>query len=213
MRVRGKLKNWFAEFRTALLGVVLAFRRRNYVISVIIAFCLFGTLMSLLSSGTAGLSLMFSGNAATFFNILGKAFLGLFGVGRSFTDWAVVFFISLLQAVVIGLVVLVWKKRKANLKADSTNADNIERAGLAAGLAVLGTGCPTCGTTLLMPVITAVVGGGGMALASTISSLLTVLAVIVLLFSFKKLGQEAYTILVTDNIIKHKEKTSDRKNH
>lgn len=218
--MRGKVRNFFAEFRTAMIGVALAFRRPKYIFTVIIAFIIFGTLMSLLSGGTAGVSLMFAGGPAAFINVLSKAFLGLFGYGRAFTDWAVVFFVSVLQAIVIGLVALVWKKRKASQKStksaksdNADNADNVEKAGIAAGLAVLGTGCPTCGTTLLAPVITAIVGGSGMALASAISGLLTVAAILVLLFSLRSLGLEAYTLLVLEDILKHKERKNDRKSN
>ena len=203
-KVRGKLKNFVAECRTAALGVVMAFKEPRYIVSVVIAFVAFGTLMSLLSGGTAGIKLMFAGGVGAFFNILGKAFLGLFGVGRDFLDWLVIFFVSLLQAIVIGLVVLVWRGRKE--KAKVSNADNVEKAGIAAGLAVLGSGCPTCGTTLLMPVITAVAGGGGMALASAISGFLTVLAVVILLFSMKSLGYEAYILLIEKELIKKETK-------
>lgn len=202
-RVRGKIRNWGAEWRTALMGAVLAFRRPKYIMTVIISFLIFGTLMSLLSGGTAGVKLMIAGGPTAFFNVLFKALIGLFGVGRNFLDWAGIFLISLLQAIVIGLVALVWRKRAKKAKvAEGNNADNVERAGIAAGLAVLGTGCPTCGTTLLAPVITAAVGSGGMALAGAVSGVLSILAVIVLLFSLKKLGREAYNLLIEEDIIK-----------
>lgn len=204
VKLRGKLTNYLAESRTAALGLSLALRRPQYLLTVLITFLIFGTLMSLLASGTAGINMLFSGGLDTFFSILGKSFLSLFGVGRDFLDWLVIFLVSLLQALVIGLVILVWKKRKA--KTSATNADNVEKAGIAAGLAVLGSGCPTCGTTLLMPVITAVLGSGGMALASAISGFLTLAAVIVLLLSAKSLGLEAYTLFMEEELIKNKEK-------
>ncbi|MBQ9020218.1 hypothetical protein IJ096_02765 [Candidatus Saccharibacteria bacterium] len=203
-KLRGKLRNVIAEMRTALLGMVMAWRRPRYIITVVVAFVIFGTLMSLLTSGTAGVSMMISGGSGMFYNFLGKAFLGLFGVGRDFMDWLVLFLISFLQAMVIGLVALVWRGRKKKYT-KSDNAGNVERAGIAAGLAVLGSGCPTCGTTLLMPVITAVVGSGGMALASTISGVLTVAAVVILIFSAKSLGMEAYTLCIEEDLSKKKE--------
>ena len=206
-KVRGKIRNFVAECKTAALGVLLAYKRPHFVIAVVASFIIFGTLMSLLSAGTAGIGLMFSGSVGTLFNVLWKAFLGLFGVGREFADWIFIFSISVLQATVIGLVAFVWKNRTQKYKeAVSSNADNVERAGIAAGLAVLGSGCPTCGTTLLMPVITAVVGGGSMALASAISGILTVLAVVVLLFSMKSLGREAYTLIIEQELTKKEKK-------
>ncbi len=197
MRVRGKhsrfmrkVNNFKAECETAGRGIILATKNKKFIIVSVSSFLIFGTLMSLLSGGTAGLKLVLSGSLSVLF----KAFLGLFGVGRSFSDWAVVFFIAVLQGVLIGLVALVWKKRKD----DSSNSDNLQSTGLAAGLAILGTGCPTCGTTLLTPVIGAVVGSGGLAMAGAISSALTALAVIVSFFALKRMGQEAYGIMIKE---------------
>lgn len=168
----------------------MATKNWKFLSVFLISFLIFGTMMSLLSSGTAGVKLLLSGN----FSVLYRAFLGLFGVERSFVDWAVVFFVALLQGVLIGLVALVWKKRKKR----GSNSDNVQSTGLAAGLAILGTGCPTCGTTLLAPVIGAVVGSGGLALAGTISGILTLLAIIVSLFALKRMGQEAYGIMIEE---------------
>ena len=197
MRVRGKknrfmrkVNNFIAECGTAGRGILMATKNWKFLSVFLISFLIFGTMMSLLSSGTAGVKLLLSGN----FSVLYRAFLGLFGVERSFVDWAVVFFVALLQGVLIGLVALVWKKRKKR----GSNSDNVQSTGLAAGLAILGTGCPTCGTTLLAPVIGAVVGSGGLALAGTISGILTLLAIIVSLFALKRMGQEAYGIMIEE---------------
>lgn len=189
-RFMRKMNNFLAECKTAGRGILMATKNWKFDVVAAGAFLIFGTLMSLLSSGTAGLKLVLSGS----FSILLKAFLGLFGVGRNFTDWAVVFFVAILQGILIGLVALVWKKRKKK----SSNSDNLQSTGLAAGLAILGTGCPTCGTTLLTPVIGAIVGSGGLALAGAVSGILTLLAVIVSLFALKRMGQEAYGIMIEE---------------
>lgn len=174
-----------AQWQTAVKGVILATRERRFLVAFVIAFLIFGTIMNLLAGGTAGVKLLFNGS----FSVLAKAFLGLFGVGMSFVDWILVFLISLLQGVLIGLLALVWKTRK-----DSADLQN---TGIVAGLAILGTGCPTCGTTLLAPVVGAVVGGGGLAIAGTVSGILTGAAVVVALFALKKLGMEAYGIMIS----------------
>lgn len=221
MRVRGKnrrfmrkVNNFLAECQTAGRGIIMATKNWKFLVVAILSFLVFGTLLSLLSGGTAGFKLLITTGSLS---ILGKAFLGLFGVGRTFIDWAVVFFISLLQGVLIGLVALVWKKRKKSAKpntksnakaiksgqksqksAKSTNSDNLQSTGLIAGLAILGTGCPTCGTTLITPVIGAIMGSGGLAIAGTISGVLTLLAVIISFFALKRMGNEAYAIMIEE---------------
>ncbi len=193
-------RKWLDEWRLAGRGAVLATENRKFLGVAGAGFLVFGTVMNLLASGTAGMTLFGVASWGGKIKILGDSLLGLFGVGRNFWDFLLIFAISLLQGVLIGLVALVWKKRK-------DNADNLQRAGLAAGLAVLGSGCPTCGSTLLAPLIGAISSSGGLALAGTLSGLLTVGSFVLALFAFKKLGFEAYVIIV-DEKFKHKKEAN-----
>lgn len=81
--------------------------------------------------------------------------------------------------------------------ATATNSDNVQNAGLAAGLAVLGTGCPTCGTTLITPLIGTLFSTSSYALASAISGILTAAAIIVALFALKRIGNDAYALIIS----------------
>jgi len=127
-------------------------------------------------------------------------------------------------------VALVWKRRKdryvettSTKSANSTkttkrtlatklqsvqnspsNSENLQHAGLAAGLAVLGSGCPTCGTTLLAPLIGAISSSSGLALAGTISGILTLASVLIALYALKKVGKEAYIELINESYKKGK---------
>ena len=190
------------EWQLAMGGVILATKKWKFDVVALVSFIFFGVLMNLLASGPAGFSLLVAANFGGKLQVLGNAFLALFGVGRNFWDFFLIFVISLLQGLLIGLVVLVWKKRK-------DNADNLQRTGIVAGLAVLGSGCPTCGTTLLGPLIGAVVGSSSVALAGAVSGILTALAIIVALFALKKLGFETYAIIMDE---KYRRKHA-RKNH
>ena len=67
-------------------------------------------------------------------------------------------------------------------------------AGITAGLVVLGAGCPTCGTTIITPVIVAFVSTGGYALAGVISGLLTTIAIILVLFALRRTGLDYYNL-------------------
>ena len=115
----------------------------------------------------------------------------------------------------MGLVALVWHKNRRSEDGmrgakrrtardeqsdedDADNADNVQRAGIAAGLAVLSAGCPTCGTTLLMPVIGAISSTGGYAIAGVASGVVFVLALIVALLALKKVGLQAYVIMINE---------------
>ena len=90
------------------------------------------------------------------------------------------------------------KHRQSIFKHKQASEDNsaIQNASIAAGLALLGSGCPTCGTTLITPILAGFFSSSGYAVAGTISGVITILAVILLLWSLKRVGLEAYAIII-----------------
>ena len=198
MLKRGKLKKvflkWIDECELALRGILLATRRLKFWLGAGLGWVIFGTLLNLLAGGGAAFGLMNASDWGGKLQIMGDAFLGLFGIGRNFWDWLLIFGVSLLQGILIGLVALVWADRKRA----SSNGEHLQRTGIVAGLAVLGSGCPTCGTTLLGPLLASVVGSGSLVVAGTISGILTTLAIVVGLLALKKLGFEVYVIMVDE---------------
>ena len=126
-------------------------------------------------------------------------------MGRAFIDWLSVFAVALLQGVLLGLVVIVWRhnrQQSANQAGANQNAANAQSAGIVAGLAVLSAGCPTCGTSLLLPIIGMFTSAGG-ALAGAISGLVYAIAVFVALWALQRVGREAYAIMITEKRGKH----------
>lgn len=203
-----KLDHWLDEWKMAISGVVLATRNRKFLIVLALSFVIFGTLMNLLSGSTAALNLFWATDLAGKLAIIRDGFLGIFGIGRNFWDWLLLFFITLLQSILIGLVALVWRKRQRSkteqIAAMANNADNVQSAGLAAGLAVLGSGCPTCGTTLLAPILGTVFSSGAMSIASVVSGALTLAAVLLALFTLKRIGKEAFVMITGENLLKRR---------
>lgn len=197
-----RLERWLDEWKIAFSGIILATRDARFLVTFVLTFIVFGTIMTLLSGGAAAFSLFGVADFGGKLQIMGDGFLGLFGVNRNFWDWALTFFVTLLQSVLIGLVVLVWRRRRRSKKeqvvATATNSDNVQNAGLAAGLAVLGTGCPTCGTTLIAPLIGTLFSTSSYALAGVVSGVLTAAAVIVALFALKRMGGDAYALIISE---------------
>lgn len=207
MQSRGKkllkwFRQWCDEWRLALSGVILATRQRSFLIAFVLSFVIFGTLMSLLSSSTAPLAFFWSDSLPGKLHTIGQGLLDIFIVNGDFWSWLLNFLIILCQSVLIGLVALVWQKRrrsrKAQVIATATNVNNVEYAGVAAGLAVLGSGCPTCGTTLLGPILCTVFSTSGLPLAYALSGIITFIALVVSLLSIKKLGNDAYAYIVSE---------------
>ena len=166
--------------------------------------------MNLLSGGLSKFELMrlqgFSGSMRTIW----ECFIGIFGVNQPFLDWLPVFCIAILQGILIGLIVLLWQKKR------NQNSANLESAGIITGLIALGAGCPTCGTTLITPLIGAIFSTGSLSIAGTISTVVTWLAIIIAILSIKRLGEETYVTIINEKYlarhpVKNKKKESNEK--
>lgn len=208
-KVKHSISKWLDEWRIAFSGVLLASKKQRFVVAALLTFIIFGTLINLLSGSTAAVSLFWSTDMAGKLKIIWSGFLAIFGVGRNFWDWLLMFSITVLQSLLIGLIAVAWqgkkRERSARIAAEASNADNVQNAGLAVGLAVLGSGCPTCGTTLLAPVIATLFSTSSFALANIISGLLTLAAVLVALLTFKRVGGDVYAQLVSAEYIRKKQ--------
>lgn len=202
-------RKWCDEFVLAGKGIMLATKEKRFWAGFVPAFLIFGTLINLLSGGFSKFELMGAVEFSGSMKILFDALIGVFGVNMVFTEWAPVFLLALLQGVLIGLIVLLWKKKRVanrdSKKDDNGNAANVEKAGIITGLIALGAGCPTCGTTLLTPLLGALFSTGGLAMVGVLSSFVTCLAVIIAILSLKRIGEETYVTIINEKYMEKKE--------
>lgn len=200
-------RKWLDEFVLAGKGILLATHEKRFWYGFVPAFLFFGLLMNLLAGGLSTFQLMSAVGFPDCLTILGKNFLGIFGFNRFFLDWLPVFAISIMQGILIGLIILLWAKKREN---GSKNSENLEKAGIITGLIALGAGCPTCGTTLLTPLLGALFSSGGLAITGTISVIVTILAIIIAILSLKRLGVETYATIINERYLKKKEEREKR---
>ena len=203
-------RKWIDGFSLAGQGILFATKEKRFWYGFIPSFLFFGFLMNMLSDGLAKFELFRILGFPENLRIIRDNFLAIFGVDQPFLDWLPVFFIAILQGILIGLIVLLWKKKKDQ---NSNNATNIEKAGIITGLIALGAGCPTCGTTLIAPLIGAFFSTGSLSIASSISTIVTWLAIIIAILSIKRLGEETYVTIVNEKYISrqnHKDQPSTR---
>ena len=200
MKRRFNWRKWLDGFSLAGKGILLATREKRFWYGFVPAFLFFGFLMNLLSGGFAKFELMSALGFPASLQILGSSFINIFGINQPFLDWLPIFAISILQGILIGLIVLLWDKKKEQ------NSANLEKAGIITGLITLGAGCPTCGTTLLTPLIGAIFSTGGLAITGTISTIITWLAIIIAVLSLRRLGEETYVIIINEKYLARKQK-------
>jgi len=222
-RLRASVLRFFDDLGLAGRGFLLASRKREFWLVFIPTFLLFGLLINLLANGFSSFRLIFSGNLVLAGNILRSAFLGVFGIGKNLPDFLLNFWLTFLQASLISLVVFVYRynRRKAarspalaEERKDSSlgtkSSSGIESSALVAGLAILGSGCPTCGTTLLAPLLSTLFSGvaGGVALAGKLAVVFNCLAILLGFFAFRKLGLETYAIIKSEQYMRKQREKS-----
>ncbi|MBR3324027.1 hypothetical protein IKG24_00615 [Candidatus Saccharibacteria bacterium] len=200
-------RKWLDDFILAGKGILMATKEKRFWYGFIPTFIFFAMLINLLAGGFSKFQLMYATGFSGSMVILRDAFLSIFGINQIFIDWLPTFFLALLQGVLVGLIVFLWhKKKEATANSSSTNSANVEKAGIITGLIALGAGCPTCGTTLLTPLLGAIFSTGSLAIAGVISCLVTILAVVIAILSLKRLGVETYVIIVNEKYLSKKAK-------
>ena len=192
-------RKWLDGFALAGKGILLATKEPRFWKGFVPAFLFFGLLMNLLSGGFTKFEMMSLLGFPGGLKVILDSFLAIFGLGQPFLDWLPIFAISILQGILIGLIVLLWNKKKEQ------NSANLEKAGIITGLIALGAGCPTCGTTLLTPLLGAIFSTGGLAITGAISTIVTWLAIIIAILSLRRLGEEAYVIIINERYLAKKQ--------
>ena len=197
-------RKWCDGFLLAGKGILLATKEKRFWAGFVPAFLIFGTLINLLAGGFSKFELMVASGFSGSMKIIGDAVLGVFGYKMVVPEWLMVFALAVLQGTLIGLIVFLWQKKRTT-KSDASNSANVEKVGIITGLIALGAGCPTCGTTLITPLLGAIFSTGGLAATGVISNIVTVVAVVIAVLSLKRIGEEAYVIIINEKYMKRKE--------
>ena len=201
-------RKWLDGFALAGQGILLATKEKRFWYGFIPSFIFFGLLMNMLSGGLSKFEFIRLLGFPDGFRIIWDSFLAIFGINQPFLDWLPIFCIAVLQGILIGLIALLWQKKKT---AASANSANVEKAGIITGLIALGAGCPTCGTTLITPLLGAIFSTGGLSIAGTVSTIVTWLAIIIAILSIKRLGEETYVTIINEKYLaRHAEKKESK---
>lgn len=199
-------RKWLDEFILAGKGILLSTKEKRFWWGFIPAFLFFGFLMNILSGGFSKFELMASLGFPTNLKIILDSIIAIFGVNQPIIDWLSIFAISVLQGILIGLIVLLWDKKREQ------NSANLEKAGIITGLIALGAGCPTCGTTLLTPLLGTLFSTSGLAITGTISTIITWLAIVIAILSLKRLGEESYVTIINEKYLAKRRKECREEN-
>ena len=188
-QVQRKCKQAKQQFFCALHVLPKLFARRHFLVPFLLSFFIFGFLLNFFASGTANWQLFQLSNLRGKLILIFDTFLAVIGVGRTWPDFLYLTALNLVQSVLIGLLFFILNFRKQAI------SNQLERTGIIASFFLLSSGCPTCGTALLTPVLISILGSSGLALVGAISAFLTGISLILAFSVFQKIGYEAYIII------------------
>ena len=185
---RNALGLWVDETKMAFVGVGIVMRKVKYITIAAIAFLIFAYILTIFRDGTATWGLLWSGlGFGAKMGVLGDVWARVL---QNFTDWwgLILMMLAALQGVTISLLVYGWQMKMSR----KTTVAGLEAGGVGTAVSFLAVGCPTCGTTLLMPILTVVAGTGAAALAEVLGWIFVIVAAILLLHAMRRLGYGAF---------------------
>lgn len=176
-----RVENYFKKWQVSVAGILRVLRIPRYAALNIGIFLAFAWILTIFSIGNTDWNLLFSQ-----VDWLGKLEIVIGGFVRIFTnltsiDGVLTFLLSILQAVAISLIIFNFRRTR---KFNDTAADS----GIAGIIAIFGAGCPTCGTSLLLPILVTIFGAGVSSVWGSISWIITIVAFGLLLHALRKLG-------------------------
>ncbi|MBO4855317.1 hypothetical protein J5500_02860 [Candidatus Saccharibacteria bacterium] len=185
-----------AKFAVSSIWILL--KRPKYLASFLVSLFVFLYILSFFKDGSGNWLLLCSNlSFGAKLEVLGRVCVKILD---NFTDLygILIILMSILQALTIMLLIFTWRNREKDHAIDGAST-----GGIGAIFGFIALGCPTCGISILAPLLTAVAGTGAMAAAEGISKVLIVLAFILLIYTVIKLG---YVSFVTMSAKKYKEK-------
>lgn len=191
-----------AKFAMVSIGYLL--KQPRYLVSFLVSLFVFLYILSFFKDGASNWLLLCSSLPfVDKLGVLGRAMMKIF---ENFADiyGVLIIFMSILQALTVMLLIFTWKHREKDQAIDGASTGSI---GAIFGFIALG--CPTCGLSLLTPILTAIAGTGAVAAAEGVSRTLIVLAFILLVYTVIKLG---YVSFITISTNKYKEKKHAKSN-
>jgi len=178
----GKIIN---SWKASVKGLARVAKTWQFWLISIPATLVFIFLFNILASGNNFLQLIIALPFLDKFAVIGQVYQEFFVNLLSF-EKILMLIAAFGQGAIIATIIFLWRsKNKLDDKAMLGSAG-------ASLIALIGAGCPTCGGTILFPILLSVFGAGVATFFQSISWILMLLAIVVLVFALKRLGFMCY---------------------
>ncbi len=189
-KIKQRCESFANSAKYAVVGCAYCLKRPKYTVLFAILFFCFLHFLTFFKDGDGNWRILWSGlTVGEKFNMLERVTISTFGNFTSLYGLMLVA-LALLQSMAITLVVFAWRNRQKRAA-----IDGVEAGGVASLLGFAALGCPTCGVSFLMPILSAIAGASASILAERISIVLAIVAFLLLLYAIIKLGYTVYVIV------------------
>jgi len=203
-RIRNKLELVGDRIKLAIIGFGFCLSHKKYLVAFILGSFGFLYFLTFFQSGNSNLHLLFSSlDAEHKIELLGKVFLDCFRNFLSLNGLSIIL-LAILQGLAITLMVYTWRYKEQDAVFSTASTSTI-----AGALGFVALGCPSCGISLLTPILSTIAGASAGILAERVNIFLTLVAYGLLFFSICKLG---YLVFVITSAAKYKEKHASKNN-
>lgn len=186
------------------IGISYLLGFKKYLLLFIFGWLFFLFFLTFFKDGSGNFALLFSGiSAGQKLGLLWRVLLGCFGNFLSLYGLSLVL-LSLLQGLAIALMVYAWRHKNKDQALSTASTSTV-----ASALGFVALGCPSCGISLLTPLLSTLAGASAGVLAEKVGTFLTIIAFILLFYSVFRLG---YLVFILVSAKKYKEKHAP-KNH
>lgn len=186
--------------KLAMIGIGQLLKRPKYLVAFLVSLFVFLFILSFFKDGNSNWMLITSGlEFGRKMEVIGRV---LFEILVNFTSLygLTINLMAFLQALIIPLLIHSWKCRAKDSAIDGASTGSIGSI-----LGFIALGCPSCGVSLLTPILTAIAGASAVALAETVGWIFTILAFILLFYTVIKLGYITFINISTEKIKVKKE--------
>lgn len=186
------------QAKLGMVGTYYCIKKWRYALIFAVSFFIFDFLLTFFADGSGNLDLLLSGLAfGAKMAVIGRVLLGLL---TNFTSLSGVFLtiMSFLQGLSVMLMIYVWRHREKSIAIDGASTGSI-----ASVIGFVALGCPSCGISLLSPILAAIAGASAGILAERIGIIFIILAFALLIFTVLRLG---YTVFILVSAKRYKEK-------
>lgn len=193
--------SFLEQLRHSFFGVGRVLKRPQWLLVAVIVAFLFSLLMFFLINASFYWPLLTSALPLDDkIGVIGTMIAAMVGEYATTVNGFLLLVVSLLQGVVVAsLLYVIRRNRQSNAELQQA----ARRSGVAALAATFGLGCVPCGTAVILPLVSIIFSGSSAVLAANITSLLLlVIALVLSLYSFYKIGDVAYKYTDADAALK-----------